>query len=87
MADQHLSTLNNEMDPLRRAWIAFGAGRWNEAEFSCRLALGTNKKNADALHLMGLIEFQSGRLDNAEKYIRDALKLSPRSAQALCNLG
>ena len=79
--------LNNSIDRLRRAWIAFGAGRMSEAEFSCRLALGASKKNFDALHLMGLIEFQRGRFDSAQQFVRQALRISPRSVQALCNLG
>jgi len=76
----------NSPDVLRRAWTAFASGRISEAEFSCRLALGADKKNFDALHLMGLIELQRGRLDAAEQLVREALRTKGRSAAALCNL-
>jgi tetratricopeptide (TPR) repeat protein len=73
-------------DSLRRAWTAFAAGRISEAELPCRLALGADKKNFDALHLMGLIELQRGHLDAAEQMVRQALRSKAHSAAALCNL-
>jgi tetratricopeptide (TPR) repeat protein len=78
--------VGNPGENLRRAWAAFASGRTSDAELSCRLALGTDKRNFDALHLMGLIELQRGRLDAAEQLVRQALQTKWRSAAALCNL-
>jgi tetratricopeptide (TPR) repeat protein len=75
------------VDTLRRALVAHGAGRLGEAELCCRLVLAANKKQFDALHLLGLIEFQRGRLDEAHRLIRQALKVNPRSVQAHSNFG
>src|SRR6476619_4672497 len=75
------------VEPLRQALAAHGAGRLGEAEFYCRLVLATNKKQFDALHLLGLVEFQRGRPDEAYRLIRQALKINPKSARAYSNLG
>src|SRR5437773_359216 len=72
---------------LRQAMAAHGAGRLGEAEFYCRMVLATDKKQFDALHLLGLIEFQRGRFDEAHQLIRQALKINPRSVQAHSNSG
>jgi tetratricopeptide (TPR) repeat protein len=74
------------VDTLRRAMAAHGAGRLDEAEFCCRLILAANKKQFDALHLMGLIQFQRGRFDEAHRLISQAIKINPRSAKASSNL-
>ena len=65
---------------------AHGAGRLDEAEFCCRLVLAANKKQFDALHLLGLIQFQRGRFDEAHRLIGQAIKINPRSAKARSNL-
>ena len=75
------------VEPLRQAMAAHGAGRLGEAEFYCRLVLATNKKQFDALHLLGLVEFQRGRPDEAYRLIRQAVKINPKSARAYSNLG
>src|SRR6266568_3843111 len=74
------------VDTLRRAMAAHGAGRLDEAEFCCRLVLAANKKQFDALHLLGLIQFQRGRYDEAHRLIGQAIKINPRSAKARSNL-
>lgn len=74
------------VDTLRRAMAAHGAGRLDEAKFYCRLVLGANKKQFDALHLLGLIEFQRGNFDEAHRLIRQAIKANPKSAKARSNL-
>jgi len=74
------------VDTLRRAMAAHGAGRLDEAEFCCRLVLAVNKKQFDALHLLGLIQFQRGRFDEAHRLIGQAIKINSRSANARSNL-
>jgi tetratricopeptide (TPR) repeat protein len=73
------------VDTLRRAIAAHGAGRFDEAEFCCRLILAANKKQFDALHLLGLIHFQRGRFEEAHRVISQAIKVNPRSAKARSN--
>src|SRR5690349_13823691 len=82
--DQALSPKLIEM--MARAQRAFATGRIGEAEFNCRLVLGANKKEFAALHLLGLIAFQRGQFEEAQRLIRDALRVNPRSARAHSNL-
>ena len=72
---------------LQRAMAAYGAGRLGEAEFYCRLVVAADKKQFDAVHLLGLIEFQQGKFDDALRQFRQAVKSNPRSVHAYCNLG
>ena len=72
---------------LQRALAAYAAGRLEEAEFCCRLVLAADKKQFDALHLLGMIEFQRGRFNEAYQLFRQAAKINPRSVQARSNLG
>jgi tetratricopeptide (TPR) repeat protein len=83
-ADQAVGSKLVEM--AARAQRAFVAGRLGEAEFNCRLVLGAGKKNFEALHLLGLIEFQRGKFEEAHRLIRQALRINPRSAKAYSNL-
>jgi tetratricopeptide (TPR) repeat protein len=71
---------------LRQAMAAYGAGRLDEAEFYSRLVVAADKKQFDAVHLLGLIEFQRGRFDAAHRLIRQAIKINPKSAKARSNL-
>jgi tetratricopeptide (TPR) repeat protein len=71
--------------PLRRAVEAYAAGRLGEAEFYSRLVLASDKKQFDALHLLGLIEFQRGRLEEAQSLFRQSARMNPRSAAAHIN--
>jgi tetratricopeptide (TPR) repeat protein len=72
--------------PLRRAMEAHRAGRFAEVEFYCRLVLAADKKQFDALHLLGIVEFQRGRFGEALALIRRALKVNPQSVHAHSNL-
>jgi tetratricopeptide (TPR) repeat protein len=72
---------------LQRALAAYSAGRLGEAEFYCRLVVAADKKQFDAVHLLGLIEFQQGKFDDALRRFRQAIKSNPRSVHAYCNLG
>lgn len=83
-ADQAIGSKLIEM--MARAQRAFVQGRFDEAEFNCRLVLGANKKSFEALHFLGLIEFQRGKFEEAHQLIRQALRVNPRSAKAHSNL-
>ena len=61
--------------------------RWIEAEADARAALALNPDHPDALHLLGLVAWQTGRLDDAVRYIVSTIALVPGYAEAYKNLG
>ena len=48
--------------------------------------LKAQRDNFDALHLLGVLKVQRGQPDEAHRLITAALKVDPRSADALSNL-
>ena len=70
---------------VQRSWVDFSAGRLGDAERGCLLALGVKKNDFNALHLMGLIHFQRRNFERAQDAIWRALKINPRSIDALTN--
>jgi tetratricopeptide (TPR) repeat protein len=62
-------------------------GRLDEAEKLYSRALKLDRDQFDALHLLGMLNYQRGRHGEAHRLIKAALKVSPRSADALANLG
>jgi Flp pilus assembly protein TadD/SAM-dependent methyltransferase len=64
----------------------FRAGRLAEAEHACRDVLTFDRDHAHALHLLGLIAYQSGRHDAALELIGHASALDPRNADCAFNL-
>jgi tetratricopeptide (TPR) repeat protein len=63
------------------------AGRREEAETICQQVLGQQPNHPDALHLLGILQAQAGRLDTACELIGRATQLRPGFAQAWANLG
>src|SRR3990170_1641779 len=61
--------------------------RLREAESIYRRILAGAPRHFDAIHLLGVIALQTGRLDEARRLILEALALNPRSAPAFNNLG
>jgi len=78
--------INYAAHAIQRAWADFSAGRLGDAERGCQLALGIGKNNFSALHLMGLIQFQRRNFERAQDAIWRAVKINPRSVEALTNL-
>ena len=72
---------------LARAVAAHRAGNLAQAEFLYKLALQADKKQFDALHMLGLIEAQRGNFAAGLTRIREALRVQPKSIEALINLG
>ena len=62
-------------------------GRLGEAEGAYRQIIALDPNHADAIHLLGVIAFQTGHPHDAVKIIRDAIALNPRNAAAFSNLG
>jgi protein O-GlcNAc transferase len=63
------------------------AGRVGEAEAIYRQILAAQPKNANALHLLGVIAGQGGRNEEAARLIRRAITAVPENAEYHCNLG
>ena len=72
---------------LRRGYSAHGQGKHEEAEQLYCSILAYDPQNFDALHLLGFLNFQRGRLLEALKFVEAALSLNAGCAAALLNRG
>jgi tetratricopeptide (TPR) repeat protein len=63
------------------------AGRLAEAEAIYRTVLANDARNADGLHLLGMIEHQFGHHEIAVEMIRQAIAINPKEAAFHTNLG
>lgn len=62
-------------------------GQLAQAESCYRQILSAQPRNADILHLLGVLCYQTDRNAEAIKLIEQALKLEPRNADFMSNLG
>jgi Flp pilus assembly protein TadD len=62
-------------------------GKLGEAAALYREIMAQNPKNADALHLLGVIEFQTRNPSAAIELIGCAIKIEPNNAAFFSNLG
>jgi predicted O-linked N-acetylglucosamine transferase (SPINDLY family) len=72
---------------LREAGALHARGRLAEAEGLYRSLLQREPRNFDALHMMGVIALQTGRIQEGIELIERALRLWPEHPRALANLG
>jgi protein O-GlcNAc transferase len=72
---------------LARAVAAHQAGNIAEAEFLYKLVLQADKKQVDALHMLGVIEAQRGNFSGGLERLKEALRIKPNSPDMLINLG
>ena len=63
------------------------AGRFADAEAAYRLMLAEAPDHAEALHLLGMIAGQTGRIDAAIDLICRAIAVNPGAAHYHSNLG
>jgi len=63
------------------------AGSWREAEQCYRAILRHRPRDAEALHLLGLLAHQSGQDETAAAMIGQAIGIAPRMATYHANLG
>jgi protein O-GlcNAc transferase len=63
------------------------AARLAEAEASYRLVLQQQPDHPEALHLAGVVAFQSGRAQEGEQLVLRALQIEPDNPRFLSNLG
>ena len=72
---------------LAEAIALFQQGQFAAAEAGFRAIMKRDPRNFDALHFVGVVAAQSGRLEEGATLIRRALAINPRNAGALGNLG
>jgi tetratricopeptide (TPR) repeat protein len=63
------------------------AGELGAAEALCRQILRANGRHAPAMHLMGVVQHQAGRLADAIEWVARAVRTDGRVALWHCNLG
>jgi len=73
-------------DGLRQALRHQQAGRAADAEAACRAVLAAAPGQPDALHILGVVAFQQGRIEAAIDLYRQALARHPAYHAALVNL-
>src|ERR1700732_4672438 len=70
-----------------RALSLHQAGRIPEAQAVCREILEHAPRHFDALHLLGVTHYQSGRHEEAARLLHQALLVEPRAWAACSNHG
>lgn len=63
------------------------AGRFESAERLCRAILEVQPQNVDALHLLGIVFFQTKRVRQGAETLRQALRWNDANAEIQHNLG
>lgn len=86
---QHAAKLKPEFD---LPWVGMAnalgrLGRTEEAIDACARALQINENCAEAHFVLSMLHQGKGQLEEAERHLRDALRLNDRNAAALSNLG
>jgi len=74
-------------DTLQRAAGAFQRHAFVESERWCRAALALRPDAFDALHILGLIAAQTGRMAEAHEWLGKAVRVFPGSPDCWNNLG
>ncbi len=70
---------------LNRAIASHRAGNLTEAERLYKLVLSADEKQFEALHYLGVLEFQRGRHKNARRLIASALQIDRTRAEVFSN--
>ena len=70
-----------------RAILLHQAGRIGDAQAVCHEVFERAPRHFDALHLLGVTEYQLGHYEQADTLLAQALLVEPRSAAALSNHG
>jgi predicted O-linked N-acetylglucosamine transferase (SPINDLY family) len=83
-ADDSMNTVAQSLDLAVRF---HQTGNLQQAELAYRQILQVDPENVNALHLLGLIALQMGKLELAVEHISQAVRLKPDFAEARGNLG
>jgi tetratricopeptide (TPR) repeat protein len=70
-----------------RAQELHSSGRFDAAAHEYEGVLAREPRNAEALHLYGVLQYQRGARDDAERLIRESLALEPAAVSPLSDLG
>jgi protein O-GlcNAc transferase len=74
-------------EAIKRAMASHQAGDLTGAEQIYQKIIAAKPDHFDANHLLGLLRYQCGHHEEAERSIRLALATNPEDQAALCNLG
>ena len=80
----HRGSLNSELD---RALHFHDSGRFQDAKQICHTILGRDANHANALHLLGVLTYQTGDSHLAAGLIEKAIGINPSNPIYYCNLG
>ena len=75
------------LEAAQQALALFQQGELAEADRLCRLILGAQPENFDALHLLGVIAVRDGKPREGADFLSRALAIRPDQAQGHNNLG
>ena len=71
----------------RQAFSSFQQGDLDKTERLCTGILEHRPRDFDALHLLGMLNFQRHRMVEALHFLSEALRINSSSADAMSNLG
>ena len=80
-------TLMSHAEKLKKAVSQHQNGDFENAALLYRQVLAEEPKNADALHMLGLLSYQEGQADEAVGLISRSLEINPEFSPAMINLG
>jgi predicted TPR repeat methyltransferase len=86
-SQEQTRTKRSPTDLCEAATRHFLSKRYGPAEDRCRQALTLDPKHADSLHLLGLVHWQTNRLDLAVDLIGSAIRCNPNNHEYFLNLG
>jgi protein O-GlcNAc transferase len=86
MPPQNINTQQILAQVLAQAVAAHQAGNIEAAERLYKRVLQADRKQFDALHMLGVIEGQRGNFAGGLRLLNDALRIRPDAADALINL-
>jgi len=87
LSAHQVTTLPDINKILREGWIYYQQGKLGDAEIACQQILKIKPKQADALHLLGIIALQNGDIDKAILLINSAIRISVANPEYHNNLG
>jgi protein O-GlcNAc transferase len=70
-----------------RALACLRQSLWPQADAEARAALALRSNQPDAIHVLGIVAWRTGRLEDAAKLIGATISLAPGYAEAYKNLG
>ncbi|HWU35024.1 MAG TPA: tetratricopeptide repeat protein [Methylovorus sp.] len=77
----------NVLHALRTAHQLQAAGNTKQAEAVCQQLLAGDPRQADAIHLLGVIALQDGNMEKAAQHFQKAIKLNGKNPQFHSNQG